>query len=320
LAILGGFYASLFVYVVNCRDFLYEFIGIQSGLSNGATFDNAKGGTRFGAKTKELEANSGTLFKGNTGKGSKGTSLEKTLNFLEQLRENVKALENDITSLNAQLNTENIADYEKLAIQDELIKKQKELNELKRINMGLSGVLITGALLGTPDLRIGRNAIGGDGGSAMDANTIIKQMMEEERAKYEAILSYTSQIEQGFMNVLQTTGLIDNEFVNIVNMIKSIISGGSDIIGGITGLIGLIAAPFTGGASIPIAAGVGGIAGQAGGMSFNGGSLPNIAMPEKSTNNMPTIIINSEVEKTKSVKFYSNTLPEYERRLAVKKL
>ena len=52
-----------------------------------------------------------------------------------------------------------------------------------------------------------------------------------------------------------------------------------------------------------VLSGGGGLVGGSGGMNFN-----------------PTIIVNSEVEKTKSVRFYGNTLPEYNRRQSVKAL
>lgn len=286
LPVIGGFYSSITNYAMQYRDMLYSILGLQSGISNGATYDNARGGTRGGVNLKDPTANSGSIFKGgNLGTGSNNTP-EKTLTFLEQFRENIKKLEGDIEALNAQMNEQNIADYERLAIQDQLIAKQKELNELKRINMGLEGIIPTGAILGTPNLRIGREGIGGDSGTARSSSEIADMLADAERQRYEAVVGYLGQMEGSFLNMAQTTGLIDSGFINILNMIKSVLSDGMGIFDAIVGLGGLLAAPFTGGASIPIAAGVGGAIG--GGMQ----GLPNYTMPNQSPLVAPVIIKN----------------------------
>jgi hypothetical protein len=60
--------------------------------------------------------------------------VNKELNFLEQLRENIKKIQFEISELTDLGTSESLHWYEKLAITEELIKKNRELNELTKTN------------------------------------------------------------------------------------------------------------------------------------------------------------------------------------------
>jgi hypothetical protein len=249
---------------------------IQDALSG--TSINRKGGDASiplqGEGKKKIKTS------GRTKSGSNNTP-EKTLNFLEQFRENVKALENDIKTLNTLMSSADIKEYEKLAIQDQLIAKQRELNELKRINLGLEGILPTGSIPGTPGLVTGivkATQQNSNQPSPGDEDT------ENEIARIEELrLSYAQQIDDNFMKMLQSTGIMETQFGKIVNAIRSVFEGISSGVGFIGGIFGFIKTLIPGGGAIPS------LPDGAGGGSQG---LPNYSMPNQSPLVAPVIIKN----------------------------
>lgn len=249
---------------------------------------DALGGTRIDRKAGDGsiplqgEGKSKIKTSGKTGTGSNNTP-EKTLNFLEQMRKNIQDLESDIVSLNAQMNTADIKEYEKLAIQDQLIAKQKELNELKKINMGLEGIIPSGVFLARPDLRIGREGIGGDSGTARSGSELAERLMQEELQKYQQITGYVGQIKDGFLGMLEATNLMSNDVQNFVRWIQQAVSFLNSSGSLIDGVIGLVGGLFQSSAGVSAP----GVPGSAMGGLGGGQSLPNYTLPEtKMTTNV----------------------------------
>lgn len=289
LPVVGGFYSSITSYAMQYRDMLYSIIGVQDAMSNGATFDNARGGNRGGINLKDPTANSGTLFKGGrTGTGSNNTP-EKTLNFLEQFQKQIQDLETDITSLNSLMGTAGIKEYEKLQLQDQLIAKQKELNELKRIGLTLgSPMSLDGLLAQEVDLpgMIMRRGIKLPSSYANDprpdmSSGEFQAMIQAQIDKERAILDYSSQAADKFLSILETSGMIDDEFMNIINTFKNAIGTGNEFFNILDGFLSVI--PGGG-----IISSVIGSEGGGGGM----GQLPNYTMPQNNTNNVTVVLRN----------------------------
>jgi len=113
----------------------------------------------------------------------------------------------------------------------------------------------------------------------------VKAMLDEQLNAEMQKLNYAIQIQDKFLSMLQTTGLIDDEFFRILSTIKSFISDGFDLFDAITGLAGIAAAPFTGGTSLVATAGVIGGGGGAAG-------LPNYGSQNGSPLVAPVNIIN----------------------------
>lgn len=273
---------------------------IQDALSG--TSINRKGGDA--SIPLQGEGKVKTKKSGRTGTGSNNTP-EKTLTFLEQFRENIKKLEGDIEALNAQMNEQNIADYERLAIQDQLIAKQRELNELKRINLGLGTLPETISLdnllaqevdlpgmimrrgiklpyINTPDMRPDM--------TSEDFQALVDQQL----AKEQAILNYSGQAADKFLNILQTTGLIDDEFMKIISVFKSVMGTGNDIFNILDGFLSFI----------PGGGLVSSVVGSVGG--GGGGSLPNYTLPERSPGNI-TLVLKNPVSFKKAFEVESDS-------------
>ncbi len=104
-----------------------------------------------------------------------------------------------------------------------------------------------------------------------------KALMDAEMAKEEAKLGYAVQMESHFESMLQKTGLIDDGFFQIINMIKGIVSDGSGFFGALGGLLGFL----PGGGLISTVIG-----------GASGGGMPNIRMPQRQTGNTTVIIKN----------------------------
>jgi len=251
------------------------------------TIQNRFRNLEFIGTAKEHEAQGAPRYnptKKSPGSKNSGSSKEKTLNFLEQFQKQIQDLETDITSLNSLMGTAGIKEYEKLQLQDQLIAKQKELNELKRIGLTLGSPMSLDGLLAQevdlPGMIMKRNiklnsSYAGDPRKDM-TGADFEAMLQAELEKNSIQLSYATQIEEKFLNMLTTTGLIDNEFLNIINTLKSVTSDGIGVAEGIIGF-------FTN----PIGTAVGAVGGLGGGQS-----LPNYTMPQQNPLVAPVIIKN----------------------------
>lgn len=305
LPVLGGFYSSLSGYVMEYRDALYSALGLQQSLSGGAIFDNARNGTRGGIILKEPGAHGSNRFTSN-GSGSNNMSQMKQeeLNFLEQYRKNIEKLQAEIKTLNELEQQSNLKDYEKLALKDELLKKQKELNGLLRISSGLEATSITGAIRINPGLKnpLGLSALGGDSGSAVDANKKLLEALAMEEEYTKNMLNNFKNMGDSTINMLQTMGLIDDGFMKIFNQIRSIIGGAFDFGSSLFSLIS---------GFIPGAGAVSSIATAAGG-SVAGGLNP---ISTKSGGSRP-IVIKGSLNKYAAFQIVSEGTPEYQASLA----
>lgn len=257
------------------REFLY-LIGVLGA---------EKGGTAFGGK-KLTPDNTKPPTKKSPGTKQGTTNIEeRQLNFLEQFRENVKKIEAEIASLNSQLNDSNLLEFEKLAIQDELIKKQKELNELKRVNLGLTAQEITGSILGTPSLQFGSARSTPMGQSIFsqgeqDTNEAIQREINELLDNIQNAFSGVLDFSQSILNHF---GMADSVMADIVNKLSSLFGIAQK---GIS-VIETIAGIFSGG---------GGVAG----MSYSGGGGVLVA----------NISLKSELERDKMVRAVVRVTPE----------
>lgn len=225
---------------------------------------------------EELPANPGTKDIVKPPKDKKGGSptsntaeQQKQLTFLEELRRKILDLQDEIKSLNSQLADTNLKEYERLRIEEEIVKKREELNELMRETIDLIETASKGrggnARGKAPSERDPQN---GKGQGDSDTEKVLAEIEAEK-------LRLATQIRDEFFNMLTLSGLMSTRFGEIVQMVKTLIDGlssGFNFVSSISGLLGMVFAPVTGGASIPIAAGVGGIAG---GMPRSGG-MPNV--------------------------------------------
>lgn len=256
IPLVGGFYSSISGYAMQYRDLLYDIIGVQSSISNGAIYDNARGGTRNGAKTKELDAFAPTRT--NTNSGSKGnTTKEKELNFLEEMRKKIAELQTEIKTLGDLEKSQGILEYERLNILDERIKKEKELYELQR-KMGL-GELPGAKTVELIPLQFRQAGI--------TRNPRDSQILAMERSE-----NLTKAMVTGFegMNayvgsMLEKTGQMDSTFGEIYQMINQLINIGKETFS-FAGLIGDIISFLPGGSLLSSASGGGGGVSMMGGM------------------------------------------------------
>lgn len=240
---------------------------------------------------------------GSKNSGSKVETQKEILNLIELEQQK-------LAKLNTQLNA-NLGDIgSELQLRREILAVELEIFRLRtgqRIDLGnaLNG-LNSMALTNAEPLRriIGINSrAGNDPRSDMTSDEI--QAME---LSFEDMKGITDGILGGFQQMLQLTGLMETDFGKMIQWLQSVINTGSsffDIFSTIAGFIpgGSIVSGAIG------AIGGGGINPMAGGMPRSGGMSFN-----------PTVIVNSEVEKTKSIKFYQNTMPEFNRRQALKSL
>jgi hypothetical protein len=244
--------------------------------------------------------------RGGTPRSNTKSQKEAELNFLDKFREKVKNLENDIKTLNTLMSSADIKEYEKLAIQDQLIAKQRELNELKRINLGLGTLPETISLdnllaqevdlpgmimrrgiklpyINTPDMRPDYSAVD------------MQRMMDEELAKGQQQLAYTNEMWTNFQDMLQSTGLMKGDMAEIVAIINSAISTGNSITGIVKGFMGL----FPGGSLISSV-----IGNEGGGGGAQG--LPNYTMPGNGPVIRPIIKLSGELSKMGKWKIVSD--------------
>lgn len=267
LPLVGGFYNSISQYAMQYRDILYDLIGVQSQLSNGATFDNARGGNRGGVLAKELNANSGTIFKGSKNtSGTRQQEQQKELNYLEQLRKKISDLQTDIKSLETLQQQSDIKEHERLYLMDQKIAKQKELNELLR--QGGLGALPNAMTLNNDPLNFRQAGITRN---PRDAQITL----QEELANLEAQrLEYAKSIGGEFVNMLNATGLMNTEFGRIVQMIQSVIGGISGGASLFSSIFGLVSSFIPGGSVIGGISGGGLKYGNMNPMTSSGGNSP----------------------------------------------
>jgi len=221
---------------------------------------------------EELPANPGTKDtpkktpKQNSSSNSGNTQAEeKQLNFLETLRQKVRELQDEIKSLNEQLTQTDLLEYERLRIEEEIVKKREELNEL---------IKETIALLETASKGRGGNARGRAPGERGEQNGRPQGDIDTEKALTELEeerLRYANQIKDEFLNMLQITGLMNTEFGRIIQMIQSIIGGFSSGFNLVSGIIGFVTSLIPGGGAISA------VAGRS--VSPMQGGIPNQRMP-----------------------------------------
>lgn len=260
-------------------------------------------GTGMGATKTSTQVTPNVKNTGSKGQGSRNETQKETLNLIELEQQK-------LAKLNTQLNA-NLGDIgSELQLRREILAVELEIFRLRtgqRIDLGnaLNG-LNSMALTNAEPLRriIGINPrAGNDPRGDMTSDEI--QAME---LSFEDMKGITDGILGGFQQMLQLTGLMETDFGKMIQWLQSVINTGSsffDIFSTIAGFIpgGSIVSGAIG------AIGGGGINPMAGGMPRSGGMSFN-----------PTVIVNSEVEKTKSIKFYQNTMPEFNRRQALKSL
>jgi len=319
---LGNEIPGLSVYFNNASSSVGEFknmlldaLGLMDEINNKAVFgqQDAKGGTRFGGKTKENEAGNSNFSTNNSGSRNSGstTQEQKQLTFLEELRKKIVDVQAEIDSLNKDLGSTNLKEYERLRIEEKLIEKRQELNDLIRETIAIANgerSAVGGDKPIAKGARGKQNPRAGNDPRGDMSSEEIDKLLNGVQLSFEDIKGIADSIVQPFQNILQFAGLTETSFGRILAMIQTVLNAGSDVFSFFTSILSFI----PGGGAISAIGGLAGGAsqglkpmggGHSGGMSFN-----------------PTVIVNSEVEKTKSVKFYQNTLPEFNRRQAVKSL
>ena len=255
--------------------------------------------------TKEPEAMSGTKNNStNTGSKNSGSRTETQKEILNL----IELEQQKLAKLNTQLNA-NLGDIgSELQLRREILAVELEIFRLRtgqRIDM--SKALEGKNPLIPADVSIYKRVIGVNPRAGNDPRgDMSSEELRGVEASFEQIRGYADATLAPFQNILQLAGLTESEFGKILQMIQGVLGLGSDI----SGFIGTLLNFIPGGSAIGGAIG-----------AVSGGSINPMAggMPSGIGFN-PTIIVNSEVEKTKSIKFYGNTLPDYNRRQAMKAL
>lgn len=207
-----------------------------------------------------------------SGFGSKSSGFtettQKVLTFLEAYREKVKKLQEEIASLQVQQTESNLADYEKVALYDELIARQKELNELMRVggNFGLNAMLE-----GSKSARGQRDGVGQAIQRLINprAGNDPRQDMSSEEFNIDFYNEMKDQMTSAFSqsvefskDILGYFGLADSEVASILDKLSSFFNtamkgvGLIDTISGFFGGIGSIGGTGMGGSINPMAGGM----------------------------------------------------------------
>lgn len=238
------------------------------------------------------------------GFGSKGSFTEtsqKVLTFLELFREKIKKLQEEIASLQVQQTESNLTEYEKVAIYDELIAKQKELNELMKVggNFGLNAIIE-----GSRSARGQRDGIGqarqrrrnpNAGNDPRGDMTSEDFNADNTREIADQIVSSFNQSAEFAKDILGYFGLADSEVGQILDKLSAFLGtamkgvGLIDTISGIFGGIGSIGGTGMGGSINPMA----------GGMPSSGGGIL-----------VANIHFKSDLEKDKLVRQVVRVSPE----------
>jgi len=253
---------------------------------------------------KEPEANSGTKTKdiGSKNSGSKTTkTLDEELNLIKLQEAEYKKLQAQYDKNIGDLGAQNDLRYKMLEIEREIFRLRygadislKNLPDAKNLNMDN----IPGLPFDYTKMKH-KYADGVDPRPDMTSEEF-QAMIAAEEEKGRMMLANTSAMWENFQGMLQSTGLMKGDFAEIINIINSIISGGKSAFGFFDALGGLLGFLPGGGAVSSVIGGLsGGNGGGSANMSFNGGSLPNIAMPERSAPNV-TLLLNTKLEKIDS--------------------
>jgi len=280
--------------------------------------------------------------KGGKVRSSSGTTKEEK-NAIDELIKSVN-LELDIKRLLGQMNLKLLidqkailqaADSENLKLED----RKKLLEEIEKVQgriatwltAGTRGINETDALtipyqrgnIGKKRFGTGYDPLNDPDNTAAD----IQALLDAELKKQEANLGYVNGMYSNFKGMLDATGLMKGEFAQIIGMIDTLINAGSSAFGFFDAIGGLLGFIPGGGAVSSV---IGGLSGGGGGGNMPRiGSNPlvtprqnvrNFTMPSKGIIFGGTVIVESQVEKAKSVNFYQGTLPDYTRRQEVKSL
>ncbi len=213
IPIVGSVFETLSGFALKYQETLLGIIGLQNQVVMGGAMredgTDPMRGKKFRGLAKENPANSGLTPKGSTGTNKGNKEKEKELNFLERYRKNVEEINKEITTLNSLVKTENLQGYEKIAIINELIAKQKELNEL----MMVQAVFANG---GRPLGNVSGNAfVKGSPQATPDSFT------EEIEVGFEEIYNTTNSMLGDFTGMLQLTGAMKGQFGQIIDFIMS---------------------------------------------------------------------------------------------------
>lgn len=286
-------------------------------------------------------ANTKTIKTGSRGSGTSRTTEEK--NAIDELIKSVN-LELDIKRLLGQMNLKLLTDQQAIlqAADSENLKledRKKLLEEIEKVQgriatwltAGTRGINETDALtipyqrgnIGKKRFGTGYDPLNDPDNTAAD----IQALLDAELKKQEANLGYVNGMYSNFKGMLDATGLMKGEFAQIIGMIDTLINAGSSAFGFFDAIGGLLGFIPGGGAVSSV---IGGLSGGGGGGNMPRiGSNPlvtprqnvrNFTMPSKGIIFGGTVIVESQVEKAKSVNFYQGTLPDYTRRQEVKSL
>jgi len=244
-----------------------------------------------------------TPNKSGVGSNSKVATQKEILNLIELEQQKLAKLNTQLTANLGDIGSELQLRREILAVELEIFR----LRTGQRIDLGKA--LEGRNSIGLTDAGVRQRFIGINPRAGNDP----RQDMSSEELQgvsltFEQIKSSADATLAPFQNILQLAGLTESEFGKILTMIQGVLGLGSDVSGFIGTLLNFIPGGSVIGGAIG-AVGGGSINPMAGGMPRSGGMNFN-----------PTIIMNSEVEKTKSIKFYQNTMPEFNRRQAMKSL
>ena len=238
--------------------------------------------------------------------GLKGSGSTKTETQKEVL--NLIELEQQkLAKLNTQLQA-NLGDIgSELQLRREILDVELKIFELRtgqKINLGATLEGRNSLNIGTAGViqrYIGINSRAGNN----PEQDFTSDMLKPIELTFDNIKSVADDMLGSFQQMLQFSGLMETDFGKIIQMIQGLFNTGSSI----AGIISTVLSFIPGGSVI---GGIGGGGGMMKGFDPLGGGMPH-------GGNL-NVIVNSEVEKTKSVKFYQGTLPEYERRLAYKSI
>ena len=238
--------------------------------------------------------------------GLKGSGSTKTETQKEVL--NLIELEQQkLAKLNTQLQA-NLGDIgSELQLRREILDVELKIFELRtgqKINLGATLEGRNSLNIGTAGViqrYIGINSRAGNN----PEQDFTSDMLKPIELTFDNIKSVADDMLGSFQQMLQFSGLMETDFGKIIQMIQMLFNTGSSI----SSIISTVLSFIPGGSVI---GGIGGGGGMMKGFDPLGGGMPH-------GGNL-NVIVNSEVEKTKSVKFYQGTLPEYERRLAYKSI
>lgn len=245
IPIVGDVFNALTGFALKYQETLLGVIGLQNQMVLGGAIredgSDPMRGKKFRGLGKEPTANTGTVTKGSTGTGKGDKQKEKELNFLEKYQANVKAINDEITTLNSLLTKENLLGYERIAIINELVAKQKELNELLMVQAVFAN---------------GGRPIGNVSGNAFirpDAKATPENFMEETETSFDEIYDKTTGMLGDFTGMVQLTGLMKTDFGQIVDFLMTAlnsINSGFSFFSSLLGFINPVAGAVAGVASV----------------------------------------------------------------------